>query len=106
MGYLFLVLTIISESAAVISMKLSEGFTNRVAAGVAILTYLLSFIFLTLALKYMPVGLANALWAGASTVLVAILGIFIFKEQLTAVQLIFLFLIVVGLIGLNMTKPV
>ncbi|MES1221312.1 MAG: multidrug efflux SMR transporter [Bacteroidota bacterium] len=104
MGYLFLILTIISESVAVIFMKLSNGFEHKMHAAIAVVAYILSFIFLTFALKHMPVGLANAVWAGASTVLVALLGVVIFKEQLSTVQLIFLSLIVIGLAGLNFSK--
>ncbi|MES1226248.1 MAG: multidrug efflux SMR transporter [Bacteroidota bacterium] len=104
MGYLFLILTVIAETAAVIFMKLSNGFQNKMYAGIAVTGYLLSFIFLTFALKFLPVGLANAAWAGASTVLVALLGIFIFKENLSGVQIFFLSLIVIGLIGLNFSK--
>jgi small multidrug resistance pump len=104
MGYLFLALTIVAETAAVIYMKLAHGFQNKLNASIAILAYLLGFIFLTLALKYLPVGLANAIWAGASTVLVAVLGVYLFKEQLTILQLVSLILIVLGLVGLNIEK--
>lgn len=103
MGYLFLLLTVLCESAAVIFMKLSAGFRHKAEAAVAITAYLLSFVFLTLALKSLPVGPANAVWAGASTLLVAVLGIFIFKEQLTTLQFIFLALILIGLVGLNLS---
>ncbi len=101
MGYLFLLLTILSESAAIILMKLSNGFQHKLQAGCAVLCYAACFVFLTLALKSLPAGLTNAIWAGCSTVLVAVLSIFIFKEQLSTAQFIFLGLIVTGLIGLN-----
>lgn len=104
MGYFFLFLTIVSESAAVILMKLSGGFQKKTEMVIAFICYALSFVFLTLALKSLPAGLANALWAGTSTVLVAVLGIFIFKEHLNIAQVIFLALIVIGLTGLNLSK--
>ncbi len=103
MGYLFLLLTVLTESAAVLLMKMSQGFRYKTQAGMAFAAYILSFVFLTLALKYLPVGLANAVWAGASTVLVVVLGIFIFKEQITILQFVFLVLILIGLIGLNLS---
>ncbi len=106
MGWIYLILTIIFESAAIICMKFSEGFQQKAWAVAATITYLLSFVFLTMALKQLPAGLANATWAGASTILVAILGIFIFKEQLSVLQIVFLALIVIGLVGLNLSKPV
>lgn len=104
MGYLFLLLTVIAESAAVLLMKASHGFQHKALAAMAVTAYILSFVFLTLALKHLPVGLANAIWAGASTLLVAILGVVIFREQVTVMQWVFLALIVIGLIGLSMVK--
>lgn len=101
MGYLFLLLTIITESTAVIFMKLSDGFTHKWLGAVAAVTYLLSFVFLTLALKHLPAGLANAVWAGASTVLVVLAGMIFLKEQVSMTQWFFISLIVAGLVGLN-----
>jgi multidrug transporter EmrE-like cation transporter len=54
MGYLFLILTIITESAAVIFMKRSNGFEHKVEAFIAVVAYILSFVFLTMALKAWP----------------------------------------------------
>ena len=101
MGNLFLLLTILTETGAIICMKVSAGFQNRLYTVLAVASYGLSFVFLTLALKYLPAGITNAIWAGASTVLVAILGILIFKEKLNAVQVASVILIVIGLAGLN-----
>ncbi|MBC7949574.1 MAG: multidrug efflux SMR transporter [Chitinophagaceae bacterium] len=106
MGYLFLLLTILSESAAVICMKLSAGFANKTYSIIAFVTYALSFVFLTLSLKTLPAGVANALWAGVSTLLVAILGYFFFKEKLSPLQMVSLLLVVVGLVGLHLGKQV
>ena len=104
MGNLFLILTILSETVAVICMKLANGFQNKLYTVFAIIAYGLSFVFLTFTLKHLPAGIANAIWAAASTILVALLGIFIFKERLTTVQVISLLLIAIGLAGLNFTK--
>lgn len=104
MDAFFLLLTIIAESTAVVFMKLSNGFQHKLYATVAVVSYVLSFVFLTYALKFLPVGLANAIWAGASTVVVVLLGIFIFREKVSGLQLLFLSLIVIGLVGLNLSK--
>jgi small multidrug resistance pump len=101
MGNLFLLFTILSETAAVICMKLSAGFHNKFYTVVAVITYGLSFVFLTLTLKYLPAGIANALWAGASTVLVTGIGIFVFKERLNMIQVLSILAIIIGLVGLN-----
>ena len=101
MGYLYLLLTILTETAAVLFMKSSDGFQQKTSSIIAVMAYMLSFVFLTLALKRLPVGTANAIWAGASTLLVAILGVVLFKETLNARQMIFLGMIVIGLVGLQ-----
>ena len=85
MGYIYLLLTVVSESLAVVFMKSSAGFQHRLFTVFAIVCYGLSFVFLTLALKSLPAGLANAIWAGASAVLVAILGVILFGEKLSTV---------------------
>jgi multidrug transporter EmrE-like cation transporter len=101
MGYLFLALTIILESSAVILMKLSEGFQHKVHGGLAVLAYTLSFVFFTLALKHMSAGIANALWAGGSALLVVMLGILFLKENISTSQWVFLALIITGIAGLQ-----
>jgi small multidrug resistance pump len=101
MGYIFLIITILAESAAVIFMQLSNGFQQKLYALAAIILYGLTFVYLTLALKQLPAGIANAIWAGASTVLVAFAGIYFFNERFNWIQMISIIFIIVGLIGLN-----
>ncbi len=106
MKYIFLILTIVIESSAVVLTKLSDGFTHKLYATAGIVCYGLSFVFLTLALRQLPAGISNAIWAGGGTVLVAVAGVFIFKEQLNWLQLVFLAMIVIGIAGLNYSKSV
>jgi small multidrug resistance pump len=69
MGYLFLLLTILSEAIAIVLMKLSGGFQHKGKAALALLAFGATYVFLTLALRQLPAGLSNAIWAGASTIL-------------------------------------
>lgn len=103
MGNVYLVLTILAETCAVLFMKAAEGFQHRWFTISAMIAYGLGFIFLTMALKSLPAGLANAVWAGASTILVAVCGVWLFKEHLNSIQIISLVLIIVGLVGLNVS---
>lgn len=103
MPYLFLALTILFETAALICMKLSAGFQNFYWSLVAVISYILSFVFLTLALKHLSAGVTNAIWAGASTLLVAVAGTILFKEALSGIQIVFLLLIIIGIVGLSVT---
>lgn len=100
-GYVYLLLTIIIESAAIVCMKMANGIQNKVYLTAGITLYTCTFFLLTMALKYLPLGYTNALWAGASTVIVYIFGIYYFKDKTSLLEIFFVLCIVVGIIGLN-----
>ena len=58
---------------------------------------------LTLALKRIDVSIAYAVWSGVGTALIATIGVLWFKEPATAVKLVSLALIILGVVGLNLT---
>jgi len=101
LGYLYLLLTIVFETAAILFMKMSEGASQRTYIVIGGLCYAATFFLLTMALKYLPMGSTNAIWAGTSTILVYVFGVYYFKEKTNFWELFFLACIVVGLVGLN-----
>lgn len=100
--YLRLAWVVIFEAIAVMMMDKSQAFTDLKSSLIAIVTYGLTFYCLTMALKYIPAGIANAMRAGASTVLVAVIAYFYLGEALTPFQWICLWVVALGLIGLNL----
>jgi quaternary ammonium compound-resistance protein SugE len=61
-----------------------------------------SFLFLSLALKTLPVGTAYAVWTGIGAAGVAILGIALFAEPAGAARLGCIATIVAGIVGLKL----
>ena len=57
---------------------------------------------LAYAVKQVPVGTAYAVWTGIGAVGTAVLGIILFGESKELIRLFFIFLIIVGIIGLKM----
>lgn len=100
-GYYYLILTIIFETAAIILMKMSDGTANKSFLLLGGMCYAATFILLTMALKYLPMGLTNAIWAGTSTFLVYLFGIVYFKDKTSFWEVVFILFIIVGLVGLN-----
>lgn len=101
MALFYLFLAIIFEVAGTTSMKLSEGFTKlNPSIGIAFF-YACSFIFLTYSLKRLEVSFAYAVWAGLGTLLIALIGILYFHEPITAIKMLSLLFIIVGVIGLR-----
>ncbi len=103
MSVVFLMLAILAEVAGTTSLKLSQGFSRLLPSLTMILCYGLSFTFLSFALKRLEVGVVYAVWSGVGTALIATIGILWFKEPLTALKIGCLLLIILGVVGLNLS---
>jgi small multidrug resistance pump len=104
MYYWFLLAgAIVLEVSGTVSMKLSNGFTNVVPSILIFVFYIASFAALTLALKKIDVSVAYAVWAGAGTAIISIVGILYFKEPISILKAISIFLIIAGVIGLKLS---
>lgn len=101
MTALYLIIAILTEAGWVIAMKLSDGFTKWAPSAVTVVLYLLSVVFLSFATKRMNIGVGYAIWAGSGMALVAVIGVLYFKEPLTAMRLVSLGFILIGIVGLN-----
>ena len=103
MSWLYLVLAIVLEVSGTTSMKLSQGFTQMLPSVLMFLFYGLSLAALTLALKSIDVSVAYAVWSGLGTALIATVGVLWLKEPLNALKVVSLMLIIIGVIGLNLS---
>ncbi|MFH1231936.1 MAG: multidrug efflux SMR transporter [Planctomycetota bacterium] len=106
MHWLYLVMAIILEVSGTTSMKLSNGFTRLMPSIAMFIFYALSFIFLTFAIKKIDIGVAYAIWSGLGTACIGVIGIGLFKEPATAIKFISLGLIIIGIVGLNLTGKI
>jgi small multidrug resistance pump len=106
MSWLYLVLAIVLEVSGTTSMKLSQGFTKLFPTLLMFLLYGLSLSALTLALKRIDVSVAYAVWSGLGTALIATVGVLWLKEPLNTLKVVSLMLIVIGVIGLNLSGGV
>ncbi len=84
-------------------MKLSGGFTNLVPSILIFLFYAASFVALTFALKGIDVSLAYAIWSGIGTVIIATIGFLYFQETATALKIVSIGLIILGVAGLKLS---
>nr|WP_297708236.1 multidrug efflux SMR transporter [uncultured Butyrivibrio sp.] len=85
-----------------ITMKMSDGFTVLIPTVITGIGYIASAVFLSVALKQLPLGTAYAIWTGMGIVGTSVLGVFLFQEKLTVSQVICVMLIVVGIAGLKL----
>jgi small multidrug resistance pump len=99
---LYLLLAILLEVAGTTAMKFSLGFTHWLPSVLIFVFYFFSFIFLALSLKRLELGLAYAIWSGLGTLLLAIIGTFVFAEPMSLVKVLFLSFIIIGVVGLRL----
>lgn len=103
MPWLLLALAISTEIAATVSLKASEGFTRLGPSVVVVLGYVASFVLLARALRTIEVGVAYAIWSAVGTAAVAVLGIWLFGESATLAKAFWIGVIVIGVVGLQVS---
>lgn len=106
LGWLILSVAIVAEVVGALSIGLSKGFTVRptLALGVMIPSYTVSFVCLTLLMRWelMNLSVAYAIWVGLGVALTAVLSAVLGHEPLSPVKIAFLILIVIGAAGLDL----
>jgi quaternary ammonium compound-resistance protein SugE len=102
MKWIMLLLAGIFEIVWAIAMKYSNGFSILIPSVITIITYILSAVFLAFALKYLPLGIAYVMWVAFGIIGTTILGVLLFSEKLTVLQIISIILIIIGVIGLKL----
>ncbi|MGW0511417.1 DMT family transporter [Streptomyces olivaceoviridis] len=102
MGYLLLSGAIAAEVAATTATKYSEGFSRLWPSLVTAVGYVVSFALLARTLKTVQIGTAYAIWSGVGTATIAVLGLLLFGEGLSATKVAGIVLIIGGVVVLNL----
>jgi quaternary ammonium compound-resistance protein SugE len=104
MAWLYLVIAGVFEVVWAISLKFSNGFTRLVPSVVTIAGMIVSFYFLAVATKTLPIGTAYAAWTGIGAVGAIIIGTLFLDEPISLTRILFMILILVGVLGLKFTS--
>ena len=89
------------EIAWAIGLKYTEGFSKLWPSVFTIVCMIISMALLAYTIKHLPIGSAYAIWTGIGAVGTAVLGIILFNESTELIRIFFIFLIVVGIVGLR-----
>ena len=104
MSWLILFFAIVFEVAGTLTLKFTEGMTRLWPTVLMFAFYLVSLFGLSTAVARIPVGTAYAVWSAVGTLMVFILGVLWFKEQVTVLRCVSAVLIVIGVAGLYLTS--
>lgn len=103
MVWVYLLIAGIFEVVWAIALKNIDGFNKITPIIITLAGMLISFTFLSLSLKSLPVGTAYAIWTGIGAVGVALYGIVFYSEPAGIIRIICLLLIITGIIGLKLS---
>ena len=101
---LILLLAIVTEVIGTSALKYSDGITKPVPTVIFIAAYALSFYFLALALRDIPIGVAYAIWSGVGLILTVIAGMILWREPLDWARVVGIVLILVGIVFINVVS--
>jgi len=104
-AWAMLIIAGLLEPVWVTAMKLSEGFTVIPWAAATFIVLFFSMYLLGRLLKMnIPMGTAYAVWVGIGAIGALIVGILLFNEPSDLLRLFFVLLIVVGIVGVQVTS--
>jgi small multidrug resistance pump len=97
-GYLYLLIAIVGEVIATTYLKSTNNFTEVMPTTYVVTGYGISFYFMMLAMKTLPVAITYSIWSGVGISAITILGALKYKEVPDLMALIGIGLIIIGVI--------
>ena len=100
-SYLFLAGAIICEVIGTLLLPYSKNFTKVYPSILLVVCYIAAFVFLSFAVREIPLTIVYATWCGVGIFLVSVLSYFLFEQSLPWQGIVGLVLIVVGVTLVN-----
>jgi len=102
--YLFLLIAILTEILGTTLLKASSGFADISKFIGGVIFFMIALFFMTLSFKTIQLSIGYAVWAGTGTAGAAIIGLYIWGEKLYIINYLGMFLIILGVILINLHK--
>lgn len=102
MPYLILFFAVVAETIGTTALQASQQFTRLWPTVIVVIAYGISFALLGWALKFLPVGVAYAIWSGLGILLIAIIGFVVFGQKLDLPALLGMLMILGGILVIHL----
>ena len=83
-------------------LKASDGFSKLWPSVITVICYAAAFYLLSIAMRYMQMGIIYAIWSGVGIVLISLVGLFLFGQKPDLPAVIGLTLIIAGVLVINL----
>lgn len=100
--YLLVSGAIVAEVIATSALKASDGFSKLWPSVITVICYAAAFYLLSIAMRYMQMGIIYAIWSGVGIVLISLVGLFLFGQKPDLPAVIGLTLIIAGVLVINL----
>ena len=101
-AYLTLALAVLAETIGTTALQASQQFTRLWPSVLVVVAYGVSFWFMSLTLRVMPVGVVYALWSGLGILLIALIGFLVFNQRLDLPAVLGIGLILAGIVVIHL----
>jgi small multidrug resistance pump len=105
-AYIFLVLAIAFEVIATSFLKDTNGFTNLYPSLIVIIALCICLFLMSHTMKFIPVGIVYATWAGVGIIAITIIAIIKYQQIPNIPTIIGLFLIIAGVTVVHLMNDI
>ena len=105
-AYILLILAIALEVLSTSFLKDTNGFTNFYPSLIVIVALCVCLYLMSHSMKFIPVGIVYATWAGLGIVAISVIGVLKYKQIPNIPTIIGLGLIVVGVTIVNLMNDI
>ncbi|WP_298499485.1 SMR family transporter [uncultured Maritimibacter sp.] len=102
MPYILLFFAVVAETIGTTALQASQQFTRLGPSIVVVVAYAVAFVLLGWTLKFLPVGIAYAMWSGLGIVLIALIGFAVFGQKLDLPALLGMAMILGGILVIHL----
>lgn len=104
--WILLLIAGLLEPVWVTALEKSNKFRNVKWTAITAVSMFFSLYLLSLAMKEIPVGTAYAIWTGIGALGTLVVGRILYQEPMTRLRILFIVLIVIGIVGIQLTGGV
>ncbi|VEU42799.1 unnamed protein product [Pseudo-nitzschia multistriata] len=98
-----LALSVLADTCSVTLMKTAQAESSLKKLALSFLGFFISLGGFAVSLKSIDVSIAYAVWAAFGTAIISVAGVVFFGERLDATKIVCLFMIVLGVVGLEIS---
>ena len=104
--YIFLILAIAFEVLSTSFLKDTNGFTRLYPSLIVIVALCICLFLMSHSMKFIPVGIVYASWAGLGIVAITIIAVIKYKQIPNIPTIIGIALIVIGVVVVNLMNDI